>query len=271
MDNFHIAVPTAFHSDESLDTALMIDYIESLRNKGVKSVLVCGSTGEQHSLSLEEKLQIAEALSQSGLTSSMEVIFGVSAVRQKQAVELARELAAMPVSGILLGFPPYILPDQLQAVRYANAIIDSFGRDVILYNNPIRTGFDLSLDAIRQLSAISGVVGLKEAGDPEKVRLLKSHIMKSGFLYFAGGDIALSEKVAIGFNALSSVAANLNYSLVYAYFKTLLSQTAGNKQLQEEFTALLSTLYEGNVIVRLKKLLNASGNRIGICRTPLGE
>jgi len=41
--SLHVAVPTAF------------DHAERLQKQGIKSVLVCGSTGEQHSLTLTEK------------------------------------------------------------------------------------------------------------------------------------------------------------------------------------------------------------------------
>ena len=44
-NDFHIAVPTAFYDTEDLNTVATLQHIMHLYGQGVKSVLVCGSTG----------------------------------------------------------------------------------------------------------------------------------------------------------------------------------------------------------------------------------
>ncbi|WP_034769904.1 dihydrodipicolinate synthase family protein [Exiguobacterium artemiae] len=53
---------TAFFRDEALNVNGTIEHIRYLFDQGEKSILVCGSTGEQHSLELKEKLFLLEAL-----------------------------------------------------------------------------------------------------------------------------------------------------------------------------------------------------------------
>ena len=60
--DYHIAVPSAFYDNEDLNTEATLQHIQNLYDQGVKSVMVCGTTGEQHSLSLAEKLQLFESL-----------------------------------------------------------------------------------------------------------------------------------------------------------------------------------------------------------------
>ena len=62
VNDYHIAVPTAFYDNEDLNTEATLQHIRNLYDQGVKSVMVCGTTGEQHSLSLAEKLQLLESL-----------------------------------------------------------------------------------------------------------------------------------------------------------------------------------------------------------------
>lgn len=44
--------------------------------------------------------------------NNMEVIFGVASNRQKEAEELAKKIRNTKISGMMLGYPPYILPTQ---------------------------------------------------------------------------------------------------------------------------------------------------------------
>jgi len=109
-ETFHIAVPTAFFEDESLNIQGTIAHIKDLYKQGVKSVLVSGFTGEQHSLNLREKIEIINSLVlEEELINNMEILFWVSYIRQKEAEELAKKIRTTNISGILLGYPPCIL------------------------------------------------------------------------------------------------------------------------------------------------------------------
>lgn len=124
-ESFHIAVPTAFLKNESINIQGTIDHIKYLYNKGIKSILVGGSTGEQHSLNLKEKLDLLNAVSiEEELINNMEILFGVSSIRQLEAMEFAKAISKTKIAGILLGYPPYILPTQEEALRYSEKIIE---------------------------------------------------------------------------------------------------------------------------------------------------
>ena len=165
-NDFHIAVPTAFYENEDLNTEATLQHVMHLYGQGVKSVLVCGTTGEQHSLSLAEKLQLLESLdAASFLPDDLEILFGVASIRQKEALQLAEKVNASPkISGVLLDFPPYILPSQKEAKLYVEAIAKVIDKPIILYNNPRRTGFNLELDTFAELIKLPNIIGIKDAG-----------------------------------------------------------------------------------------------------------
>ena len=53
-----VAAPfTPFHADGSLNPDAIDPYAELLLGSGVSGVFVCGSTGEGHSLSVEERMK----------------------------------------------------------------------------------------------------------------------------------------------------------------------------------------------------------------------
>ncbi|MBO1004585.1 dihydrodipicolinate synthase family protein [Pseudogracilibacillus auburnensis] len=271
-EKIHIAVPTAFFNDESLNVQGTLDHIRDLYKQGVKSVLVSGSTGEQHSLNLKEKIALLNGiLSEDELINNMEIIFGVSSIKQKEAEELAKRIANTNIAGILLGYPPYILPTQEEAVVYSQAIINQSNKPTILYNNPKRTGFDLSVESIIRLSEIELVIGLKEAGNEEKVERVKKDVKRNNFYFYVGGEVNIEDKVLQGFDRLSSIAGNISPVVISQWFDKLLTKQKITEQEREKIDLIIEQVYQGTPLVNLKQLINQKGIPIGICRSPIGN
>lgn len=271
-ESFHIAVPTAFYEDESLNTQGTISHIKNVYNQGVKSILVSGTTGEQHSMSLQEKLEIIDALeSEEALISNMEIIFGAASIRLKEAEILAEKIGSSKMAGMMIGYPPYIVPSQQEAMLYTKRMIEISQKPVILYNNPNRTGFDLSEESIVELSRMSWVIGIKEAGDKEKVRRLRNIIQREDFYFYAGGEVDLEEKVRCGYNRLSSMAGNVYPEEINQWFNIMLTNQAASQQESEDLQSIMEQVYQGNPIMNLKKILNNRGISMGSCRGPIGQ
>lgn len=265
-------MPTAFFEDESLNVQGTIRHIRDLYKQGVKSVLVSGTTGEQHSLTLQEKIDLLNGLElEEELITKMEIIFGVASIRQKEAEELAETILHTKISGIMLGYPPYVIPTQEEAIVYTKRIMHLSNKPTILYNNPKRTGFDLSEESILQLSRIDLVVGIKDAGNREKVERIKNGIDRTDFYFYAGGEVDLEEKVVYGYDRLSSIAGNVSPTEISQWFQKMVMKQQVSKQESEKIEAIMEQVYQGNAIVNLKKVLNGTGIPMGICRGPIGN
>lgn len=269
--NFNVAIPTSFDPDEALNTDNTLRIIETLYEKGVRSILVCGTTGEQHSLALEEKLRLLQALESGGLPDDLQLLFGVAGIRIKDVLSLSHAIAdSKRVAAILLGFPPYLRPSQREALQYAENIIATAQRPVQLYNNPLRTGFDLSVESIVRLAQDPRVISLKEAGDISKIRQLRSAITKP-FRYFMGGETDMIGKLEAGFDGISSIGGNL----IPQDIRNMLHAWLGGKheaarQQNEAIMATLAPLYgSDSMLPALKRLLSQKGIPAGICRSPL--
>ena len=272
MNDYHIAVPTAFYDNEDLNTDATLQHVMHLYKQGVKSVLVCGTTGEQHSLSLAEKLQLLESLdAASFLPDDLEILFGVASFRQKEALQLAEKVNASPkISGVLLGFPPYILPSQKEAKLYFKAIAQIIHKPIILYNNPRRTGFNLELDTFAELIKVPNIIGIKDAGDSARIPELLSAAGKKIYVY-SGGEIDLDKKIVLGANRLSSMAGNLYPTEVEAYFTDLLRGRADkikNAGIEEK----IHNVFSDNPIIYIKnEITKHTQIDMGIARSPLGN
>ena len=272
VNEYHIAVPTAFYDNEDLNMEATLQHIRNLYDQGVKSVLVCGTTGEQHSLLLTEKLQLLESIDEdSFLPDDLEILFGVASIRQKEALQLAEKVNASPkISGVLLGFPPYILPSQKEAKLYFKAIAQIIHKPIILYNNPRRTGFNLELDTFAELIKLPNIIGIKDAGDSARIPELISVADKKIYIY-AGGEIDLGKKIVLGANRLSSMAGNLYPTEVEAYFTALLRGRA-DKTKNVGIEEKIHNVFAENPIIYIKnEITKQTKIDMGFARSPLGN
>ena len=272
VNEYHIAVPTAFYDNEDLNTEATLQHIRNLYDQGVKSVMVCGTTGEQHSLTVAEKLQLLKSIDAATfLPDDLEIIFGVASIRQKEALQLAEKVnASAKINGVLLGFSPYILPSQKEARLYVEAIAKVIEKPIILYNNPRRTGFNLELDTFAELIKVPNIIGIKDAGDSARIPELLSAAGKKIYVY-SGGEIDLDKKIVLGANRLSSMAGNLYPTEVEAYFTDLLRGRADkikNAGIEEK----IHNVFSDNPIIYIKNEITKHMQiDMGIARSPLGN
>ena len=272
LESINVAMPTPFSATGGIVLQSIATLLQYYKNHRIHSVLICGSTGEQHSLKLEEKLSMIDYIDQIE-DKSFELIFGVSSLFQQEAITLAKRLNTSSIHAIMLGFPPYIKLSQAEAISYASKIISEFNRDVLIYNNPGRTGFDLSVDSLMTLvKQFPHIVGIKEAGDIKKADRL-SNEFSDDFLLVAGGEADLLMKWEKGFNGISSILANL-YPDEIVKLTSLLNQgindeeTRGIYRFLEEKNNVIS---KGSFLPNLKYLMNNRGLPAGYCRLPLGS
>lgn len=264
MKNLNVAIPTPFQEDESLYLDGFKPIVEYLAENGIDSLLVSATTGEQNSMSIEERIQIIDFFNQQDF-KHVELMFGVSATTTKNAIKLIERLEDSVFDSILIQFPPYILPTQEQAMSYMNELLEQTTKHVVLYNNPLRTGFELSADSFHTLmnQKHSNLVGMKEESD---VRRLKNTTLPDDFIMFAGGDVNLTEKILNGCNGLSSMVGNVYPKEIQTFFSDLVANKPVNLQ---KINQLIDEVTRGHAIVNIKNHYNTLGIKVGRCRSPI--
>lgn len=268
MDNFHVAVPTSFNTDETLNCELTIQHAMNLYNKGVRTVLICGSTGEQHSLTINEKIALLNYIKSYPIPSDFNIIFGVSGITKNTVKMLTKNVAKnRNITTVLVGFPSYIIPSQSDAIAYCKTISDEADdKPLIIYNNPKRTGFNVQFDTYLKLFEYENVIGIKEAGQMEHIQKLIKCVERN-ILVFYGGDYDIELAVNNGYNALSSIAGNIYPNEVYNLFTQLLADRIPEKDIHDK----IKQLYSKPLLPHLKQLISEKENLpFGKCRWPLG-
>lgn len=265
---YSVAVVTPFERDGGLNEGPVRAHLDRLAGLGVPAFLVAGSTGEQHSMTVEEKSKLYRW----AVAGSVPVYAGVAAVRTSDAVTLARAAEAAGAQGILLGFPPYVRLTDLDARAYVRAVAAATALPLMLYNNPLRTAFDLLPATLFALAdEIPSVQAVKETGDPSRARAIRE-ALGNDFGIFSGSDRSIVDHWALGYNGLTSVAGNL-WALEMGWVVEALA--AGKvdraRTLLESLTPALRTVIETQLPSSLKFGLRTLGLPGGWCREPLGH
>src|ERR1700736_5739689 len=94
------AMVTPFHHDGSLDEPALRKLVRRQIDAGINFLVPCGTTGESPTLTRAEHLRVVEITIEEA-NRKVPVLAGAGGYNTAEVIELARELQAMDVDGIL--------------------------------------------------------------------------------------------------------------------------------------------------------------------------
>ncbi|QPC44118.1 dihydrodipicolinate synthase family protein [Kaustia mangrovi] len=190
------AVTTKFTADDTLDKAEMERCFALQIEAGVDGLIVCGSLGEAMALEPEEKLEIL-AIARS-VSAGRPVLMTVCESSTRRAEEAAASAARNGADGfmVLPGVPYRSAPHE--TVAHLRAVAHAGGKPVMVYNNPVAYGVDVSLDMFEALADDELIVAMKESTDD--IRRVTEVIARFGnrFDILTGVDNLALESLVMG-------------------------------------------------------------------------
>ncbi|MGL5549930.1 MAG: dihydrodipicolinate synthase family protein [Culicoidibacterales bacterium] len=166
-----LAVVTPYQNQE-VDMESFHKYLNYLKTATpYRYFLVMGSTGDQQALTLVEKTQIMKELVEKH--PDVNFMFGVSYPSTRQVKQLVNVYHELPITpAIMLGIPPYILPNQQEIMSYVREIAELLPTEILLYNNARRTGVNIEPETIATIFEQNpNIKALKEAGTNDLIAL----------------------------------------------------------------------------------------------------
>ncbi len=132
-----IATPFKGDSINLLEFQKMIEY--QITNKA-DSIIVCGTTGEASTLTVDERNDLIKTAIKTS-NNKIPIIVGTGSNNTKVAVEQSIAAQKLGASGLLVVTPYYNKCSQEGLIRYYSAISSSVTIPIILYNVPSRTRY----------------------------------------------------------------------------------------------------------------------------------
>lgn len=237
--------------------------------ENIDSIIVCGTTGESSTMTLEEKkalIKFAVDVSQ----GRVPIIAGTGSNCTKSAIELSKYAEEIGADGLLIVTPYYNKTTQNGLIEHYSQIAKNTTLPIILYNVPSRTGINITPQTCLELSKIENIVAIKEAsGNISQVAAIAS-LCKDNLNIYSGNDDQILPVLSLGgigvISVLSNVFPKYTHLITHAFFCGNIS-TAVRMQLKA--IPLIKSLFSEVNPIPVKSALNILGYDFGEPRLPL--
>ena len=201
------ALVTPFTKDGSLDEAGVRRLGRRQIDAGVHFLVPCGTTGENPTLALAERLRIVEILVDEA-NGKVPILAGAGGYDTREVVHLAGEMRKAGAHGLLSVTPYYNKPTQEGLYQHYKAIAESTPLPIIVYNVPGRTGVNVEVSTLVRLAALPNIIGVKEASGNVAQMCEICRALPGDFQVLSGDDALALPLMAVGGRGVISVAGN---------------------------------------------------------------
>jgi 4-hydroxy-tetrahydrodipicolinate synthase len=216
------ALVTPFRRGGELDEGAFERLVERQIAAGVHGLVPVGTTGETSTLSHEEHRRVVELCVQTA-AGRVPIIAGAGSNSTAEAIELAQHAKDVGADAVLAVTPYYNRPSQEGLYRHYAAMAEAVDIPVVVYNVPSRTSVDISNDTLQRLSALPGIVGIKDAtGDLPRASLQRL-MCGADWVMLSGDDPSALGYVAHGGHGCISVTSNVAPKACADFFEALLA------------------------------------------------
>lgn len=269
-----IAAPhTPMNEDYSLNLRVVPRQVEILLSNGVRGAFICGSTGESHSLTVSERMQVAEAWKQAIGTRPLKLIVHAGHNCLEDAKSLAAHAQAIRADAVAVMAPCYFKPATVEDLVDFCAPIAAAARTMpfYFYDIPSLTGVNLPMVEFLKTAppTIPNLTGLKFTN--VNLMALQQCLECDGgrFNILFGVDEMLLAGLALG--APGAVGSTYNFAAPL-YQRIIKAYQAGDlataQTLQRQSVRLVEVLLPYGVLAAGKSLMSRLGADCGPVRPP---
>ena len=128
----------------------------------VDAVIVCGSLGEASTLLRGEKLAIAKTAVDAA-AGRRPILLTIAEDSTRAAASLAEEAEKLGVKGLMVLPAMRYLADDREVLAHYRTVAGASSLPIIVYNNPVAYGIDVSTDVLREMADEPKFVAIKES------------------------------------------------------------------------------------------------------------
>lgn len=261
------ALITPFDKQGQIDWKAYENLLKEQEEAGVRGVVICGTTGEAPTLSVQEKLALIKK-AKAILNDSTEIMAGTGSNNTNQTIELSRLAIDAGAKHLLIVTPPYNKPTLAGLKLHYEAIAKEVSANICLYHVPGRTAQCLSEEAITALCAIPKITSVKEAsGD---MMLFSKANNSSDVEFLSGDDGTYLPSLSLGGKGAISVVSNVFPKAMVELTKSF--ESGDNKRalaIHKALLPMIEALFCETNPAPTKAVLSMEGKCLNTLRLPL--
>jgi 4-hydroxy-tetrahydrodipicolinate synthase len=264
------AMVTPITADGKINTEALRKLTNYLIEGGVHGLFPVGSQGEFYALTFEEKKKVLEVVVEEA-QGRVPVYAGTGAIATREAVALTKMAESVGASAVSVITPFFVHPSDMELLEYYTAVAESTRLPVLLYNNPGRTGVNMSADFVVKASKVANIVGIKDSsGD---LTLTAEYIRRTGetFSVLAGRDTLIYGTLCYGGKGAIAATANVAPKIIVEIYEAFVVGDM-KRALSAQFRlAPLRLAFDlGTFPVVIKEALTLIGIEAGVGIPPVG-
>lgn len=191
------ALTTKFTATDTIDWEAMGQHLEFQLDAGVHGLIILGSLGENATLSMEEKLEMVRFFADQD-RGGRPLVACIAECSTRDARKFAAAAEEAGADGFML-LPPMRYPsDRRETMTYLYDVAAETSRPIMLYNNPIAYGTDITPEDFVRLADNPKFEAIKEsAADTRRFTEIR-RLTGDRFSLFCGVDDLALECFALG-------------------------------------------------------------------------
>ena len=237
--------------------------------EGVNALVICGTTGENSTLSDEEHRQVLKVALEAA-AGRVPMIAGTGSNDTAYAISLTKYACQLGYDAMLVVTPYYNKTTQNGLVAMFTAIADASTKPIILYNVPSRTGVSIEPATCAKLADHPRICAIKEAsGNISKV-VETAALVGDKMDIYSGNDDQIVPIMACGGKGVISVLSNVVPKATVELCQRFLDgDVAGAMELQKKYLPLTNALFCEVNPIPVKAAMAALGFCENYLRLPL--
>ena len=256
-------------NENGVDYPALKKLIEWQIDEGSNALVICGTTGENSTLSDAEHREVLR-FSLEVAAGRVPMIAGTGSNDTSYAIDMTRYACEIGYDAMLVVTPYYNKTTQKGLVAMFTAIADASTKPIILYNVPSRTGVSIEPATYAILAQHPRICAIKEASGNISKIVETAALVGDKLDIYSGNDDQIVPIMACGgkgvISVLSNVAPKATVELCRKFFD---GDVAGAMELQKQYLPLTNALFCEVNPIPVKAAMAAMGFCEDYLRLPL--
>lgn len=272
LDNVTGIIPpivTPFTKDGDIDEAAFRSIVKFNLDKKVHGVCVGGSSGEGHTLTIEEFTRLMEICVEE-VNGRIPVLAGIIANSTREAARRAKAISHLSVQGLQVTPVHYVFkPDDDATFAHFKALNEATDVPIIIYNVVPWNYLSPAL-LVRLMTELPGIQGVKQSAGDLKLMADLMLTVPAGCKVYSAVDALLYPSFAIGCHGTIAANPAAVPGVCIALWNAV--QAGDHKRAKEIHEALLrfwNTISADNLPANIKTSIRLQGTDAGSPRMPM--